>query len=190
MTDPALLAAWDHWFRVDPDPWSFETSNYEQARFAAILRACGRRDDARILELGAANGVLASLLADGAATLTAIEAVPAAARLARRRLQVMPHATVIEGLIPDAVPTAQFEIVVASEILYYLGPDAYARTLRRLERWIAADGRLVAVHWRPTGPERPRSALRVHEDLAALPFLQLRETADTDDYLLSVLEPR
>lgn len=188
MTDPALLAEFDRRFRVDPDPWRFETSDYERAKREATAGACGPLAGRTILELGAANGVLAARLAPAARALVAVEGAPAAAQLARERLAELPHARAVEGLIPEAVPPGPYDVVVASEILYYLQPDAYASTLDALDHWLAPGGRLVAVHWRPTSEERPRSAEQVHADLAGLRFLELVETRDTADYLLAILE--
>lgn len=185
MTDPELLAEFDRRFRADPDPWSFDSSEYERNKRAATVAACGALEGRRILELGSANGVLAADLAPSAQALVAVEAVPAAAALARERLAPWPQARVVEGLIPAAVPPGPYDLVVASEILYYLDAAAYARTLDALPRWLAPGGRLVAVHWRPTSDERPRSAQAVHDDLAASTALDVVIADMTPDYLLS-----
>lgn len=188
MTDPELLAEYQRRFLVDHDPWSFETSGYEVSKRAATLAACGTRGGRRVLELGAANGVLAAGLVPLARALVAVEGVPSAAKLAEERLAEHDQARVVTGLIPGAVPEGPYDLVVASEVLYYLVPEAYARTLEALGRWLAPGGRLVAVHWRPTGPERPRSAEAVHADLERLPGCSVVSRGDTDDYLLIVLE--
>ena len=88
-------------------------------------------------------------------------------------------------------PDGSFDLVVASEILYYLEPDALAATLARL-RDSLADGtaRLVAVHWRPPGEERPFTAAEVHALLRGQKWLTPVLAAPTDDYLLDVLERR
>lgn len=186
MTDPALLSEFERRFRADPDPWSFETSDYERRKREATLAACGPETGRRVLELGAGNGVLASGLAPLARELVAVEAVSAAARLAADRLGEVPAARVVEGLIPADVPPGPFDLVVASEILYYLDASSYAATLAALPGWLAPGGRLVAVHWRPTSGERPRSAEAVHADLAASCGLALCGEHHDSDYLLSV----
>ena len=86
------------------------------------------------------------------------------------------------------MPEGPFDLVVASEILYYLDDHAVARTLAALEDTMAAGGRLVAVHWRHTGPERCLSAFEVHRTLRAQPWLAARRRQRTADYLLDVLE--
>lgn len=192
MTDPDLLAEFQRRFEANPDPWSFETSDYERRKRAATLAACEPAARGRVLELGAGNGVLAAELAASAMELVAVEAVPAAAQLARERLLALElnHAHVVQGLVPADVPAGPFELIVASEILYYLDASAYAQTLAALPGWLASGGRLVAVHWRPTSEERPRSAEDVHRDLAAHAALRPLTDAHTPDYLLSVLGRR
>jgi hypothetical protein len=78
--------------------------------------------------------------------------------------------------------------VVASEILYYLSATPLHRTLSALEDRLDRGGRLVAVHWRPTGPDRPLSADEVHQVLRSQSWLRAVHTGGTDDYLLDVLE--
>lgn len=190
MTDQGLLDEYERRFRDDPDPWNMRTSQYERAKRAATLRACGTPRRSRILELGAANGVLAEALGELGDSIIAIEAVASAAALARARLASVAGAEVVEGLIPRSVPPGPYDLVVASEILYYLDEPSYRSTLDLLPSWMALGGRLVAVHWRPGGPERPRSADRVHADLAALPPLTRVCGSDRrdGDYRLDVFE--
>lgn len=190
MTEQELLDLYEQRFRADPDPWKFETSAYERDKRAATIVACGPVRRARILELGAANGVLAADLCALGDVVVAVEGVAAAAALARERLADEPGAQVVEGLIPVDVPPGPYDLVVASEILYYLDEPSYRATLEALGRWLAPGGRLVAVHWRPTGEERPRSADDVHADLVAHAALSLVEHRHTDDYLLTMLEAR
>lgn len=188
MTDRELLDLYQERFKTDPDPWKFETSEYEQRKRAATVAACApvlRRK--ATLELGAANGVLAAELAGFSARVVAIEAVEAAAALARGRLSELPGAEVVEGLVPNDVPVGPYDLIVASEILYYLDEPSYRRTLDALPDWLDHGGRLVAVHWRTEGAERPRSADQVHADLRAAPELVPIEEHTTDDYRLDVL---
>jgi hypothetical protein len=91
-------------------------------------------------------------------------------------------------VIPQAIPEGPFDLVVASEILYYLTPDALDKTLDRLRRVLT--GRLVIVHWRPPGPERPHTGEAVHERVRALPWLRTIEDRSSADYLLHALERR
>ncbi len=177
-------------YRADPDPWGYTTSEYERRKYEATLAACGEGPFANALELGASIGVFSSLLAPHCERLTTIDAAPTAVAAARRRLAGAPHVDVILGEIPDAIPIGRFDLVVASEILYYLTISELARTIARLESVMPAGGRLVAIHWRPAGPERPVDAEQVHAILLEQPWLARLTSGGTDDYLLDVLERR
>ena len=69
----------------------------------------------------------------------------------------------ILGEIPAAIPDGRYDLVVASEILYYLAAAALDRTLARLESsMIAGRSRWSPSTGGPPGPERPLDADQVH----------------------------
>ena len=184
------LADFESRYRVDPDPWGYLTSDYERDKYAATLAACGDGPFAGALELGASIGVFSALLAPRCERLITIDAAPTAVAAARMRLATAGHARVMHGRIPEAIPEGPFDLVVASEILYYLSAGELDATLARLESCMAPRARLVAVHWRPAGPERPLDAEQVHRLLREQPWLAPGTAAGTDDYALDVMERR
>lgn len=163
---PADAGHFDAMYRADPDPWGYLSSPYELEKYARTLEACGPAPLGCVLELGAAAGVFSALLAPGCDRLTTIDFSPTAVTIARERLAGHAHVTVVEGSVPDAIPAgARFDVVVASEILYYL-PDAdFALALERLPGLLRDGGRLVAVHWRGQAPDLARSAVETHDAL-------------------------
>ena len=116
-------------YRANPDPWGYTTSDYERRKYEATLTACGDGPFADALELGGSIGVFSALLAPRCERLTTIDAAATAVASARRRLAGAPHVDVILGEIPDAIPIRDFDLVVASEILYYLTASELARTV-------------------------------------------------------------
>ncbi len=177
-------------YKANPDPWGYESSEYERRKYDATLEVCGNGPYDRALELGSSIGVFSARLAPRCHALMTVDAAPSAVADARRRLAGMPTVQVLGGAIPAAIPEGSFDLVVASEILYYLEPDALAATLARLRDSLATRGRLVAVHWRPPGEERPFTAAEVHALLRRQDWLSPVLSAPTDDYLLDVLEHR
>jgi SAM-dependent methyltransferase len=177
-------------YQEDPDPWAYESSAYERDKYAATLAACGDGPFENALELGASIGVFSLQLAPRCRSLVTVDAAPTAVVNARKRLAGLSHVTPVLGAIPEAIPDTSFDLVVASEILYYLEPPVLAATLQRVSERLPAGGRLVAVHWRPAGPERPFTAEQVHAELRAQPWLVPVSCAPTDEYLLDVLERR
>ncbi len=184
------LADFEERYRAQPDPWGYTTSDYERGKYQATLAACGDGSFSHALELGGSIGVFSELLAPRCERLTTIDAAPTAVAAARRRLASFPNVRTLVGSIPDAVPDHEFDLVVASEILYYLSTTELAGTLTRLRSQMVGGARLVAVHWRPPGQERPLDADQVHRLLHEQPWLRSVVSGATDDYLLDVLERR
>jgi cyclopropane fatty-acyl-phospholipid synthase-like methyltransferase len=177
-------------YQANPDPWGYESSEYERRKYDATLEACGNGPYHRALELGSSIGVFSARLAPRCHSLVTVDAAPSAVADARRRLAEVPSVQVLLGAIPDAIPADSFDLVVASEILYYLEADELEATFARLRDVLAPDGRLVAVHWRPAGDERPFTAAEVHALVRRQGWLSPVLSAPTDNYLLDVLERR
>jgi SAM-dependent methyltransferase len=183
-------AEFERRYRRDGDPWGYGSSAYELAKYDATLDACGPGPFVSALELGGSIGAFSAQLAGRCEALTTIDWSPTAVRAAETRLADFPRARAIVGEIPDAIEPSDHDLVVASEILYYLDDDALTATLERLGNVLVAGGRLVAVHWRPPGPERPQTAVAVHARLRSRPWLRPVSDRSTADYLLDVLERR
>lgn len=178
-------------YRGALDPWDYRTSPYERAKYAATLRACGPGPFRSALELGASIGEFTALLAPRCRRLLAVDASPTAAERARARLWAWEETVAVAvATIPDELPPGRFDLVVASEILYYLTAAELRATLDGLRERLVPGGRIVAVHWRPDGPERPLGAAAVHATLRAQPWLSPVASGHTPDYLLDALVRR
>lgn len=184
------LADFEARYQADGDPWSYESSPYERAKYDATLAACGPGPFECAIELGGSIGVFSARLAPRCRSLMTVDAAPTAVAEARRRLAGVSGASVVTGPIPEAIPRARYDLVVASEILYYLDEPRLRRTLEWLRELSLPGARWVAVHWRPDGPERPLGAREAHALLHAQDWLVAVASAHTDDYLLEVLERR
>jgi trans-aconitate methyltransferase len=184
------LADFEARYQSDAEPWKYETSSYEHAKYEVTLQACGAGRFNQALELGSSIGVFSARLAPRCERLTTIDSAPTAVAAARRRLHCQPHVEALLGAIPDAIPDRRYDLIIASEILYYLQPAALTATLDRLRALSAPGARLVAVHWRPEGAERPSTAAEVHQTLDLQDWLAAAASADTGDYLLDVFTAR
>jgi len=187
---PMTVRDFERRYRADPDPWGYLDSPYERAKYEVTLAACGAGPFTAALELGASIGVFSELLAERCQALTTIDFSAAAVALARERLTGRANVEVIVGEIPDALPAGRRDLIVASEILYYLDAGALTATLAALERRLVPSGRLVCVHWRPGGSDRPLDAERVHDEVKRQPWLAHVRSEATDGYLLDVLARR
>jgi SAM-dependent methyltransferase len=174
-------------YRAEGDPWRTLSDPAERAKAEAVLSACGDGPFASVVDLGAGLGVLAAGLASRSRRLLALDAAPTAVAAAARRLARWPGARAAVAVLPDDLPRDTFDLVVASEVLYYLSPAAFAATLRWLDGAVAPAGRVVAVHWTGSAPDLQRSADDVHAGLARRPRLTAIATTRAETYRLDVL---
>ena len=178
----------DERYRADPDPWRYRSSAYERTKYAATLEACGPGPFESALELGGSIGVFSAQLASRCRALATIDFSRVAVRAAEVELAPYPHAQAILGLIPKDLPIGSFDLVVASEVLYYMDEQTLVVALDAIEHRLSGAGRLLCVHWRTPGPERPVSADHVHGAVRALPWLRPVANRSTAEYLLDALE--
>ena len=154
MTREATLAHLAALYAADPDPWGHLTRPYERGKHRETVAAAGTGPFEQAVEIGCGNGALALRLAPLCRRLTALEAIPTALAEARRRLAPHPHATLLQRRAPQDLPDLRPDLVVVSEVLYFLEPadiDALAGWIR--DR-IMPGGRVVSVNW--TGPRARR----------------------------------
>ncbi len=125
------------------DPWGFRTSAYEQAKFAATRAALPRPRYTSALEIGCGNGELARHLSPCCADYTGVDAVEAALVAARR---AVPGGRFHRALMPGGLPGGVHDLIVLSEILYFLGGADIVLLADGIDaRWPGAD--VVCVTW-------------------------------------------
>ncbi len=162
-------------YREAGDPWDYATSPYELAKYARTVAALDGRHFGRGLELAASIGVLTERLQPSCDVLVALEPARTAAAQLRERV---PGVEVVEAALPEGLPDGPFDLIVASECLYYLSPDLLAQTLDGLEARLPAGATLLAVHWTGRSADHVLTGEAVHEALHARPALE-HELGDT-----------
>ncbi len=174
-------------YRGDADPWRLATRWYERRKYALTLAALTRPRYRSAFEPGCSVGVLTEQLADRCDRLLAWDLDPTARAQARARVADRPTAAVACGRVPGDWPAARFDLVVLSEVGYYLDPPDLARLVRRAHDCLEPGGEVVAVHWRHPVPEYPTTGDAVHDALLAHPGLHRLAGHVEDDFRLDVL---
>jgi LmbE family N-acetylglucosaminyl deacetylase/SAM-dependent methyltransferase len=182
----------DAMYAVSDDPWGFTDRWYEQRKRALLLAALPHPRYRRVLEIGCSSGVLTAELADRADALVATDVADRAIEQARARLRDRPHAVVEQRRLPeewdDGWDAAPFDLVVLSEVGFYLAGDALDRLVERSRVALVPGGVLVACHWRPHVLGLDRGGDEVHrvirERLGARRLVEHVE----DDFLLEVFQ--
>ena len=170
------------------DPWDFATSEYEQNKYARTLSVLSERTFRRALEAGASIGVFTEMLADRCDELLAVDVSERAVAAARRRLSGRRHVKVERRTLPEEMPDGPFDLIVASEVLYYFPREEMLAVLEGFERELARGGNLLAVHWRRETKTYPLQGDEVHELLVQNTRLRNTETVIEPDYRLDLFE--
>lgn len=187
---PRLRGAYfDELYAADPDPWDFATSAYERAKYDDTLAALGDRRFARGLEVGCSIGVLTERLADRCDELFAVDVAQAAVDAAGARLAGREGVEVRRASLPEQWPSGTFDLVVASEVLYYFDRATLRDdVLPGLAARLRPGGLLLAVHWRPPTDTYPLRGDDVHAMLRAAAGLVPVVQRVNEDYRLDALE--
>ncbi|MBA2535048.1 MAG: methyltransferase [Rubrobacter sp.] len=172
------------------DPWSFETSEYERKKYERTLAVLGGRRFHKALEAGASIGVFTGMLADLCDELLAVDVSERAVEAARERLSGRGHVRVERRTLPEQMPEGPFDLIVASEVLYYFPREEMLAVLQAFERELAPGGVLLAVHWRRETKTYPLQGDEVHELLLNHTQLRNCETIIEADYRLDLFEDK
>ncbi len=153
-------------YEASADPWGYDTSVYEREKYAATLAALPLRPLARALEVGCSIGAFTELLAPRCERLVAIDFSARALALARGRVGAVANVELTQAGFPEEIPAGEWDLIVCSEVLYYLDAPALLQAIGWLEEQLSGGASLVAVSWRGTGSEEPLHGDEVHDLLA------------------------
>lgn len=153
-------------FAASDDPWRFRERWYEQRKRALTLACLPHRRYASAYEPGCANGELSAALAPRCDRLLVSDGADAAVALATHRLADQPHARAFRAWLPDDWPAEDFDLIVFSEVGYYLDGSDLDRLLDRMRRSLTPAGVLVACHWRAAIPGCTLTGDAVHARIA------------------------
>lgn len=179
----------DRLYAASADPYGLATRWYERRKYAVSLALLPREHYRAAFEPGCSIGVLTQLLAPRCGRLLSCDAAEAAVRRARMRTSALSSVRVEQRALPRDWPAGEFDLIVASELLYYFADEDLDQILVRAVTALRPDGHLLAVHWRHEAAGHPRTGDNVHEILAARDDLvRLAEYRDPD-FLAEVYAP-
>jgi LmbE family N-acetylglucosaminyl deacetylase len=170
------------------DPWGFESRWYEERKRDILLASLPDRSYGQVLEVGSSTGVLSQALAGRASDrLVGVDVSEVAVERARRRNADLPHASFERMPVPADWPSGAFDLVVVSEVGYYLDPPDLTGLIERILGSLNPQGAVVLCHWRHPVAGRVIDGDGVHEVFAARQeFTRLARHLE-EDFVLDVL---
>ena len=127
-------------YQRSDDPWLLRDRWYERRKRALTLAALPDEHYRRGYEPGCANGELTVELASRCETLLAADLNPAAVELARQRGAHLQNVRVEQRAMPDDWPDGEFDLIVISEVAYYLNEVQLAGLIARIGVSLAEGG--------------------------------------------------
>lgn len=171
-------------YASDPDPWNYRSSPYEARKYAATVDILPNPTYQRALELGCSIGVLTAKLATFCNFVTAVDTSQRALVMARERCPD-PRVSFVHAYLPDGDWGAPFDLLVLSEILYFLRPETIELLAKRLARHADPGAHVVLAHW--TGKTNyPLTADQATNSLRALLPVSVLEEITHPKYRLDL----
>jgi 2-polyprenyl-3-methyl-5-hydroxy-6-metoxy-1,4-benzoquinol methylase len=133
-------------YRENPDPWNFAISGYENAKYTESLAALPARSYTSALEVGCSIGVFTERLARRCEHLLALDVSETALAAARARCAGL-KVTFEQRQIPELWPEGSFDLIVLSEVIYYLSEPDARRVAHLAARSLRPGGAILLVHF-------------------------------------------
>ena len=134
-------------YHANPDPWNFTTSAYERHKYEATLAALGTKRFQMALEVGCSIGVLTARLASRCDKVIGVDFAPSAVAAARSRCAPFPGVRIEQRQVPRQWPEGQFDLILFSEILYFLNESDLMQACVHTERSILPGGLVLLVNY-------------------------------------------
>ncbi|WP_425942961.1 PIG-L family deacetylase [Ornithinimicrobium sp. W1665] len=196
LAEPGESSPFEDLHAREEDPWEVRTSWYERRKRALTLAALPHERYAVGVEVGCSVGALADDLLGRCDAVVAVD--ESAAALGRvegtDRLRTV-HASLPEewGRLEEALAGESVELVVLSEVGYFLSPGRLRELARRVGELVTGPGSdratVVACHWRHEIVGWPLTGEEVHailDEALAAAGLERRSHLVEEHFVLTV----
>ncbi|MDO3637165.1 SAM-dependent methyltransferase [Mycolicibacterium arseniciresistens] len=152
------------------DPWQLQGRWYERRKYAITMALLPYPRYRHAYEPGCSVGVLTELLTGRCDHVTATDVASGALDATHRRLlaaQRRRQVTLLRQSIDGPWPQARFDLVVLSEVCYYLQPATLRAVLDRQVPLLSHGATVIAAHWRHRVEDYPMSGDHANDVIAA-----------------------
>ncbi|MFJ9342331.1 class I SAM-dependent methyltransferase [Streptomyces sp. NPDC101733] len=173
-------------YRRAEDPWHLAERWYERRKYDLTIAALSQRRYRRAFEPACSVGELTRRLAGRCDSVLSCDRVASVVETARQRTREHPHVSVRHMTVPDQWPEGTFDLIVLSELLYYLDQPTTQTLLKQAVAALEPGGTLATVHWNHPVPEHLCTGRDIAHTLAATPGIRLLADHREDDFVLQI----
>jgi SAM-dependent methyltransferase len=174
MTARLSDSYFDDMYAAADDPWDLASRWYEQRKYAITTALLPHLRFQHAFEPGCSIGTLTQRLAQRCDHVTAVDVAEAPLRTADVRLRALgcrDNVTLAQSSLDQPWPDGPFDLVVLSEVAYYLSADLLGRVMRRECAKLTVGATVVAAHWRHAVADYPLDGDAAHQVIAETPDL-------------------
>ena len=153
---------WDALFSRE-DPWDY-TSAYEQEKYRHTLEMIPGEASLKVLELGCAEGIFTKMLSGKVDSVLAMDISERALQRASKKCAGLENVQFEQHDIAQGIPDAGYNLIICSEILYYLR-DRYALTrfANRVKQALPPGGHLLMTHANMVSDDKSQTGFDFNE---------------------------
>ncbi len=175
-------------YAAAPDPWQLADRWYEQRKYSITMAMLPDERYRHAFEPGCSVGVLTAKLVERCDHVTACDVVQAALDATRTRIGAHAGLTLRLASLDAEWPAGDVDLVVLSELAYYLHADTLRRVLDRECARLARGATVVAAHWRHPVEEYPITGDEANALIRATADLHPVARYTDDDVVIDVMQ--
>jgi hypothetical protein len=179
----------DAMYAKSRDPWQLAGRWYEQRKYAMTMAMLPLPRYRHAYEPGCSVGVLTELLASRCDHVTATDVAATALEVTAERLTRRGYSdrvTLDRRSLDSGWPTDDFDLVVLSEVAYYLDAEVLRTVLDRECPRLVTGATLIAAHWRHPVEDYPLTGDAANAIVGDTADLQAMAHYCDDDVVIDV----
>jgi predicted TPR repeat methyltransferase len=172
-----------------PDPWRLSDRWYEERKYALTVAMLPLPQYRHAFEPGCSVGVLTEHLTHRCEHVTATDVAEAALDAARARLERgarLDRVTLRRLSLASEWPADEFDLIVLSEVAYYLAAPTLRGVLDRECRRLQPGTTIIASHWRHPVDDYPLTGDEANAVIADTDDVNLLASYLDDDVAIAV----